>query len=206
MTANVDPHAKCAACYSAHRSYVRTVVQRAGIPAADVEDAVQDVFCVLLDRISELPHEACLRRWLGAVAAFVCSNRRRSDGRRAKWLDTRAALNIDRDCPDLSTASMHTRHEQMQLLERALAQLDTRQQQVLRLAIVEERSAREIAELTGLSPNTVSSRLRAARLRSRHIEQQCSAVGRRSSGAPSMRDDSAPACPASCRTSAPVSA
>lgn len=179
MTANVDPHVKFAACYSAYRGYVRAVVLRAGIPAADVDDAVQDVFCVLLDRIVELPQEACLRRWLGAVAAFVCSNRRRSDGRRAKWLDTRAALNIDRDCPDLSTASVHTRHEQLQTLERALAQLDARQQQVLRLAVVEERSAREIAELTGLSPNTVSSRLRAARLRSRHIEQKRSALAAR---------------------------
>jgi RNA polymerase sigma-70 factor (ECF subfamily) len=146
-----------AACYSMQRSFVKSIVRRAGIPPAEVEDAVQDVFCVLLGHNHELHQCSSLRGWLVVVARFVCRNRRRSNRRRARSLDAYARLDCEADGSGLPACELR------QTLERALAPLSEPQRALLRMSLLEEWSAREIGELMGVSPNTVSSRLRTAR-------------------------------------------
>lgn len=152
-------HARFSTLYVSHAAFVRSQVRRCGVPDADIDDAVQEVFCVLLRRMSEVDAQMPLHGWLMCVTSFVCRNHRRSVGRRAKWLDSQTSLDVERcsvDSPPCATPLSPA-------LEQLLARLDPHQRRVLLLTAFEERTAKEIAELLGISPNTVASRLRAAR-------------------------------------------
>src|SRR5450432_141422 len=67
------------AAVSAHLALVWRVLRRAGLGPADAEDASQDVFWVLAQRISFVPDPA-QRSFLVSTALRVASDRRRS-----KW-------------------------------------------------------------------------------------------------------------------------
>jgi RNA polymerase sigma-70 factor (ECF subfamily) len=151
--------------YREHRDFILRVVRRLGIPAGDVEDVVQDVFVVLHARLPQLHARASLRPWLRTVAVHVCNNRRRSLSHRRgrqplgdQHVDPDALCGSQR-APDDSAAD----HEERSALAHALSQLDPQKRQVFVLTALEDRTAVEIAGLIRTSPNTVSSRLRAAR-------------------------------------------
>jgi RNA polymerase sigma-70 factor (ECF subfamily) len=177
--------------YRKEREFVVSTVRRLGVPQADVEDAVQDVFIILHSRFDELERGAGLRLWLAAVAVRICSNRRRSLLRRnaggrfdsdfaiEELVDQRQGL------PDELSAD----NERRRLLWSALARLDPKKREVFVLAELEQRTANEIASLTNVSRNTVASRLRAARRRVAH----------------SLRGANSPAEPKSTRASEPIS-
>jgi RNA polymerase sigma-70 factor (ECF subfamily) len=154
--------------YRTNRDFILGVVRRMGIPAGDAEDVVQDVFVVLHSRLPELHARASLRPWLRTVAVHVCNNRKRSImHRQRRQLSGEHHVDPDALCdgaqggPDESAA----RGEERSALVSALAQLDPQKRQVLVLTALEDRTAAEIAGLICTSPNTVSSRLRAARQR-----------------------------------------
>lgn len=152
--------------YREEREFIRSVVRRLGVPPADVEDAVQDVFVVLHRRLHELDASTALRFWLSSVAFRICSNHRRkfSTGPRlrAEPLEPDTLHDVSACWPDEACALGEVRRA----LTRAFEQLDGKKKEVLVLTELEERSVREIAQLTQTLPNTVSSRLRAAR---RHV-------------------------------------
>ena len=152
--------------YRSERDFVASVVRRLGVPPSDVEDAVQDVFVVLHRRLHELEAGAALRFWLRSVAFRVCANRRRwlslHWGRaRGEPIDPDSLYDLVHHLPD----EAHWLSESREALGRALAKLDGDKREVFVLTELEERTAGEIAVLTRTSPNTVSSRLRAARKR-----------------------------------------
>src|SRR5262245_46104529 len=70
--------------YLNERSFLLNAVRRLGVPPADVEDAVHDVFVVLHAKLDRIQQDVGLRRWLSAVAVRICSNRRRGLARRAR--------------------------------------------------------------------------------------------------------------------------
>jgi RNA polymerase sigma-70 factor, ECF subfamily len=155
-----------ASTYRDERDFVVRVVRRLGLPPDDVEDAVQEVFVVLHRRLHELETGAALRFWLRAVAFRVCANHRRRlsvQWRRGRGepIDPDSLYDVVHRLPDEARALSEGR----QALVRALAKLDGEKQQVFVLTELEERTAGEIAVLTRTSPNTVASRLRAARKR-----------------------------------------
>jgi RNA polymerase sigma-70 factor (ECF subfamily) len=152
--------------YRDERAFVASLVRRLGVPPSDVEDAVQDVFVVLHRRLHELETGVALRFWLRSVAFRVCSNHRRKlslhwPRGRGERIEPDSLHDITHHLPDEARALSEGR----QALARALARLDAEKQEVFVLTELEERTAGEIAVLTRTSPNTVSSRLRAARKR-----------------------------------------
>jgi RNA polymerase sigma-70 factor (ECF subfamily) len=160
-----DAHMRFTAWHAEHRGYVHALVRRAGVPAAEIEDAVQDVFCVLFSRIYELDRASSVRPWLWKVTTFVCQNRRRRAGRQARRTQQVAVHDVACDWPDPHSLGRPAKPEARLLLRAARSGFEERHWQVLYLTIVEGLSAREIAEVLQISPNTVSSRLRAARHR-----------------------------------------
>ena len=54
------------------------------------------------------------------------------------------------------------REEDLRWLGEAVERLDDKRKEALVLSRIEGRSAAEVARMTGLSPNTVASRVRAA--------------------------------------------
>jgi len=153
--------------YRKERGRVLSLVRRLGVPSADVEDAVQDVFMALHSRFHQLDRGAGLHLWLAAAALRVCSNRRRSVLRRSTNLRLDGELQIEEivDSRQILPDERSSDNERRRLLAGAIARLDTNRQQVFVLAELEECTAEEIAKLTRVSRNTVSSRLRIARQR-----------------------------------------
>jgi len=155
------------ATYRKERGRVSRLVRRLGVPPADVEDAVQDVFLALHSRFHQLDRGAGLHLWLAAAALRVCSNRRRSVLRRSAGLRLNRELPVEEivDSRQILPDERSADNERCRLLARAIARLDESRRQVFVLAELEERTAEEIAKLTCVSRNTVSSRLRIARQR-----------------------------------------
>ncbi|HYQ44281.1 MAG TPA: sigma-70 family RNA polymerase sigma factor [Polyangiaceae bacterium] len=155
------------ATYRKERGRVLSLVRRLGVPSADIEDAVQDVFMALHARFHQLDRGAGLHLWLAAAALRVCSNRRRSVLRRSANLRLDGELQVEDvvDSRQMLPDERSADNERRRLLARAIGRLDANRQQVFVLAELEEHTAEEIAKLTCVSRNTVSSRLRIARQR-----------------------------------------
>jgi RNA polymerase sigma-70 factor (ECF subfamily) len=150
------------AAYRDMVGYVRRVVQRQAIQPADREDAVQDVFVVAYRRWNQLENGEGLRAWLQAIAVRICWNYRRAHRR---WSLRFASHEGTEELPDPTGRvpdQLLSRKDELRWLAGAVGRLDEKMREALLLSRIECRSAAEISRLTGLSPNTVSSRLRAA--------------------------------------------
>src|SRR5262245_33488077 len=70
-----------------HLDFVWRCLRRFGVPAADADDAAQQVFLVAADKLSEVPVER-ERAFLFATAARIAANARRSIRRRQTAYDS----------------------------------------------------------------------------------------------------------------------
>jgi RNA polymerase sigma-70 factor (ECF subfamily) len=142
-----------------HIDLVWRVLRRCGLAKADAEDATQDVFWILAQRMAKVP-EPARRAFLVSTAVRVAADRRRSKWYRAVdtglELDERPSQHrpLDEEL-DLQRAA--------QLLERALATLDATDRAVYMMAELEQLSRTEVAEALMIPKGTVASRLRRAR-------------------------------------------
>ncbi|MGC4069069.1 MAG: sigma-70 family RNA polymerase sigma factor [Polyangiaceae bacterium] len=142
-----------------HMSLVWRVLRRSGLPSADADEVAQDVFWVFAQRAAEVP-EYAERSFLVSVALRVASDRRRS-----KW-NRRSTEPLEPESypshellPDEALA----RDRNRALLDEALESLDTPHREVFVLFEIEQMTREEVAEVLGIPPGTVASRLRKAR-------------------------------------------
>jgi RNA polymerase sigma-70 factor, ECF subfamily len=142
-----------------HLGVVWRVLRRAGLNAADADDATQDVFWVLARRHEDVP-ERSERAFLVATAMRVASDRRRSKWQRSVVEPIDEALRGTAPEPDEQADA----RRQLNLLDRALDLVDEAERRVFLLMDVEEFSKREAAEALGIPEGTVASRLRRARV------------------------------------------
>jgi RNA polymerase sigma-70 factor (ECF subfamily) len=152
-----------AAIYRTNIDLVRRVIRRYRIHSADWDDAIQDVFVVAHRRWNQLNGADSLRAWLHGIARRVCANYRRS---RKRW-HSASPLEEWRTDVELHHASLPpTGHfvlrEEVCWLRNAVNRLDEKQRTALVLTRLQGRSAAELSRSTGLSPNTIESRVRAA--------------------------------------------
>lgn len=139
------------------------MLSRLGVPKADLEDAVQDVFVIAQRRISTLRPDAKATTWVGGIAVRVAHDYRRHLMRHpVEPLEPHAPLLEDRRTRPDDAAS---RAQQAELFDQLLQKLDPAQRDVFVLSELEQWSGAEIAELVGVPQNTVYSRLRLARAR-----------------------------------------
>lgn len=155
--------------YDAHVDFVWRLLFRLGVPTANVEDAVQEVFLVLHRRRAEFSGSSTLRTWLGGIAVRVASDHRRGQVRALRHL---AELQLLPRIPPREPSQALEEREAFTLVQGMLDQLSEEQRTVFVLAEFEELTLREIADVTGVNANTVSSRLRLARQRFEAIAHQ----------------------------------
>lgn len=151
------------AVYRAMVGFVRRVVHRQPVPPAQREDAVQDVFVVAYRRWHQLEGTQSLRAWLHGIALRTCWNYQRANRRNGFWMES--PHDSADELPDMEGELLDeqfAREEDLWWLGKALERLDDRRKEALVLSRIEGRSAAEVARITGLSPNTVASRVRAA--------------------------------------------
>jgi RNA polymerase sigma-70 factor, ECF subfamily len=135
-------------------------LRRLGVPEADLEDAVQEVFVAAHARLHTFDRSRPIRPWLFGIAVRVAAEMRRG-ARRARWRPQLADALLDPD-PSGPEEALAARQAQV-LVDRALATLDFDQRVVMVMHDLENMTALAIAESCSVPLNTVYSRLRLAR-------------------------------------------
>jgi RNA polymerase sigma-70 factor, ECF subfamily len=146
------------ALYREHYPFVWRSVRRLGIPDAEVDDVVQDVFVVVHRRLGDFEGRSSVRTWLFGIAYRVVRDKRRSFAARIH-----REQQVEQPRPPTEPDQRLARHQAVVALDDLLAELDEDQRETFVMAEVVKMSAPEIAELTEVKLNTVYSRLRRAR-------------------------------------------
>lgn len=149
------------AIYKANWRYLWSCGRRLGVPEAQLEDIVHDVFIVASQRWQSFEGRAAVRTWLYGILFRLASDARRKEQRRAGNPKALVSRIITRGALDEKVAAQ----EAAQLLADLLDELDEGQRMVYVLYELEELDGNEIAQMLGVSRNTVYSRLRLARKR-----------------------------------------
>jgi RNA polymerase sigma-70 factor (ECF subfamily) len=176
--------------YAEHFKYVWRCLRSLGVSEQALDDAVQDVFMVVQRKLDAFDHKAQLSTWLYAIALRV-ARRYRTQAARAAHEFVAEEPSLHRDADDDKESELSSSEaapsellehgERLELAHRALQALDDDKREAFVLACVEQMSAPEIAQVTGLPLNTVYSRIRAARAAFTAQVARLSAASRRRS-------------------------
>ena len=147
------------AIYKEHFRFVWRSLRGLGVPEAQVDDAVQEVFLVAYRRLQDFEGRSSVRTWLFGIVQRVASHVRRSAGRKGPHTE----LNESLEDMSPSPAEHTERFEAMRRLERLLERMDEEKRTVFVLTELEGMTAPEIADMLDVKLNTVYSRLRLAR-------------------------------------------
>ncbi|WP_394824699.1 RNA polymerase sigma factor [Pendulispora albinea] len=152
--------------YNEHAKFVWRAVVRLGVEPMAVEDVVQEIFLVVHRGLGDFERRSSVRTWIYGIAVNVTRHHRRWRARKPSGakgdhdsIDTRALPADPAHAPD----AILEKTQAARLLLRVLDDLANDQREVFVLAELEEMTLAEMGEILGLSPNTVASRLRAAR-------------------------------------------
>lgn len=154
--ADLDP----AAVFREHAPYVHRALRYLGVAPADIEDAAQEVFLVVLRRLVEFEGRAQLRTWIHRICWRVAqAHRRKSRRTRQRFADEEDGQHV----PDPNADGERTRYDARQLLVPALDQLDEPKRVVFVLYEIEGLTMPEVAQALDCPLQTAYSRLYAAR-------------------------------------------
>ena len=145
------------ALYRRHSGRVLSVCLRLTGERGRAEEAVQDVFVRVWERLTSFRGESAFTSWLHRLAINTVLQAMRSDRRRV----ARVALGDDEELQ--SAAATPSPVEERIDLEEALARLPEQARTVVVLHDVEGFTHEEIATMTGVAAGTVRSQLSRAR-------------------------------------------
>lgn len=160
------PEAGFATLYDRYARFVWRALVRLGVADRDVEDVMQEVFLVVHRRLNDFRHESSLRTWVYGIVVHVARNYRRTGTRHQHDAPSARDSASSDGLPDHSERqpdALLAKAQAAKLLIDILNDLDQSSREVFVLAELEEMTAVEIGEVLSLNPNTVASRLRAAR-------------------------------------------
>jgi len=142
-----------------HHQLVWRTLRRCGVPERDADDAAQQVFLALSQRLAEVPagKEAA---YLVAIVVRVAANVRRKLERSPEVLSGEVELALTGATPEVLLDQKQLREE----LDRGLLRLSLEQRAVFVLFELEGFSLPEIAEALQIPLGTATSRLRRARV------------------------------------------
>ncbi|MCG5056161.1 MAG: sigma-70 family RNA polymerase sigma factor [Myxococcales bacterium] len=141
--------------------FVSRSVRRLGVPAADVEDATQQVFIVAARKLEKFDEDR-ERSYLFGIAVRVASDARRAARRRNKAHELFAIDFLSP--PRLSPESQSIELQARRLLDEALNTLPERLRIVFVVCELEGMDRVAAASLLDIPPGTVASRMRKARI------------------------------------------
>jgi RNA polymerase sigma-70 factor, ECF subfamily len=144
--------------YATHGDFVFRCLRSLGVRADLLDDAFQDVFLVVQDKLAAFDGRAKLQTWLYAIVLRIARRYRERSAREASRFVANEPASTRKPEDEL------VQNEQLALARRALNALDDAKREVFVLALVEQMSAPEIATVMAVPLNTVYSRLRAARI------------------------------------------
>ncbi len=157
--ASADP-AAVGDVYDQHHRAVRAFASRLVGDVSAAEDLVHEVFVALPRAMRGYRFESSLRTFLISIAVNHARHHVRAATRRRAALG-RYALEPEGNSAD--PEQIQRRRELASLLTRALDALPLEQRVTFVLCEVEERSSREVSEITGVPEGTVRTRLHHAK-------------------------------------------
>ncbi len=137
---------------------------------ADAADAAQEAFVKAYYAMPRFRADSPFRPWLLRIVANEAKNRRRSAGRRER-LALRAAIVPDAPA-ERSPEDDALRTERRETLLAALAQMREKDRRVIEYRYFLDLSETEMAEVMGVAPGTVKSRLSRALGRLRPLVEE----------------------------------
>jgi RNA polymerase sigma-70 factor (ECF subfamily) len=143
-----------------HHAFAWRMARRLGVMESSVDDAVQQVFMVVTQRLGDV-EVGKERSFLVSTILRVAANMRRAQARTIEmpWNDDPPEVASDAPTPEESLSQA----ERRALLDEVLAPLPLELRTVFVLAELEGMSAPEIAAIVEIPVGTVTSRLRRAR-------------------------------------------
>lgn len=144
--------------FSDHVDAVCRILRLVGVPSAHVEDAAQEVFLVIHDKLPTIDSSGSLRGYISSVAYRVGHNFRRKY-RKTNFVSLHGDAAEDGPLVEVDRSTL----DAGRLVERFAQQLEDGMRDVFVLVLLEERPALEVSELLGISINTVYSRVRLLR-------------------------------------------
>jgi RNA polymerase sigma-70 factor (ECF subfamily) len=153
------------ALYREHFRFVWRTVRRLGLEGSAIDDVVQEVFLVVHRRLGAFEGRSSPKTWLYGIVRRVVSDHRRTLRRRPALAPADApAADVDAvACAEQGPEASAEQAERVRMLHRLLAELDDDKREVFVLAELEGLTIAEMAEALAVNPNTIASRLRAAR-------------------------------------------
>jgi RNA polymerase sigma-70 factor (ECF subfamily) len=146
--------------YDQHHRAVRAFATRLVGDAAAAEDLLHEVFVALPRAMRNYRFESSLRTFLISIAVNHARHHVRAATRRRAAIG-RLALEPEGNSQD--PEQVQRRKELASLLTRALDALPLEQRVTFVLCEVEERTSREVSEITGVPEGTVRTRLHHAK-------------------------------------------
>jgi RNA polymerase sigma-70 factor, ECF subfamily len=147
------------AVYRQYFGFVWSSARRLGVELEAVDDVVQEVFIVIHAKLDTLEKPEALRSWIYGVVRRTVSTHRRSKPASTTGWDG----DINAPSPAPTPLEYTESNQELQLLQRLLAELDEPKREVFALVELQELSIPEAAEALEIPLNTAYSRLRAAR-------------------------------------------
>jgi RNA polymerase sigma-70 factor (ECF subfamily) len=130
--------------------------------AADADEAVQEAFLKVFLHIGSFQEDLPFEVWFTRILINGCLDRRKAKRRRERWLlpaQNTTAEDQDRaeGMPAVAASPEEAllRNERRAQVARAIERLPDRQRTVLLLSLYDERSPREVSEITGMNQSTV---------------------------------------------------
>jgi len=146
--------------FDAYFDYVWRLVRRLGVLDGLADDAAQQVFCVVAERLTEVEPRS-EKAFLTGTAVRVAANQRRAQRRRLEVPEDDA--HPDPVDPGRTPEELVELRRERALLDRALDALPSELRAPFVLYELEDATLTEIAELLEIPRGTVASRLRRAR-------------------------------------------
>jgi RNA polymerase sigma-70 factor (ECF subfamily) len=147
--------------FEEHGPFVCRSLRYLGVPEADLDDTLQEVFLVVYQRLNDYEEKGRARAWLYSICTRVAHAQRRKLGRRR---ETPAPAFFEDAAAPTQLEHVEDR-EALTLGHRLLNQLPAQQRDVFLLYEVEDLPMSEIAQALDCPLQTAYSRLHKARSR-----------------------------------------
>lgn len=146
--------------YEDHFAFVWRCARRLGVPDAQLDDAVQDVFLVVHRQLADYTPDHAPRAWLFSITRRVASDHRRRIRRKGGLSELSPETPAEERDGPLAHAE---RNQASAIVQRFLRQLDEAHAAVFILAELEHMTASEVAQTLSIEPTAVYTRVRSAR-------------------------------------------
>jgi len=153
-----SPH-EFEAIYSEYLGFVWRCLKNLGVPERALDDAAQEVFIVVHRGLAGFRGQSQLRTWLYGIVRNVASKQ----ARRVRRKDRAEPIDEHLSSCDPTPSERAEEAEAANFVQRFALGLSDKKREVFVLALVEQFTIPEVAEMTGTPLNTAYTRLRAVR-------------------------------------------